>query len=80
MRKIKNENPGTDRVLVGHGLPTGPAAIDETTIYLIKAKEVFRRAKDKILRDPAGARLHKPCGSFHTGGDRKINEAASSCV
>jgi glyoxylase-like metal-dependent hydrolase (beta-lactamase superfamily II) len=46
MRKIKNENPGTDLVLVGHGLPTGPAAIDETIIYLVKAREVFRIAKD----------------------------------
>jgi hypothetical protein len=44
----------TDHVLVGHGLPTGAAAIDETTIYLIKAKEVFRSAKDKILRDLRG--------------------------
>jgi glyoxylase-like metal-dependent hydrolase (beta-lactamase superfamily II) len=52
MRKIKNENPGTDLVLVGHGFPTGPAAIDETIIYLVKAKEVFRRAKD-------GDELHK---------------------
>ena len=32
----------------------GAAAIDETTIYLIKAKEVFRSAKDKILRDLRG--------------------------
>jgi len=46
MRKIKSENPGTELVLVGHGLPTGPAVIDETIIYLSKAKEVFRNAKN----------------------------------
>jgi hypothetical protein len=42
MRKIKNENPGTALVLVGHGFLTGPAAIDETIIYFVKAKEVLR--------------------------------------
>jgi glyoxylase-like metal-dependent hydrolase (beta-lactamase superfamily II) len=46
MRKIKSENPNTELVLVGHGPPTGPAAIDETINYVVKAKEVFRKAKD----------------------------------
>jgi hypothetical protein len=30
-----------DLLLVGHGAPTGPAAIDETIAYLVKAKEMF---------------------------------------
>jgi glyoxylase-like metal-dependent hydrolase (beta-lactamase superfamily II) len=47
MRRIERENPGTELVLVGHGTPTGPAAIDETIAYLAKAKEVFAKAKDR---------------------------------
>jgi glyoxylase-like metal-dependent hydrolase (beta-lactamase superfamily II) len=62
MRKIKNENPGSDLVLVGHGLPTGPAAIDETIIYLVKAREVFRKAKD-------GDELHRLMGAAFPGLD-----------
>src|ERR1700704_597487 len=46
MQRIKSENPGAELILVGHGAPTGPAAIDETIAYLVKAKEVFRIAKD----------------------------------
>jgi glyoxylase-like metal-dependent hydrolase (beta-lactamase superfamily II) len=52
MRKIRRENPDTELVLAGHGTPTGPAAIDETIVYIEKAKEVFPNAKD-------GATLHK---------------------
>jgi glyoxylase-like metal-dependent hydrolase (beta-lactamase superfamily II) len=47
MQRIKSENPGAELILVGHGAPTGPAAIDETIAYLVKAKEVFAKAKDR---------------------------------
>jgi glyoxylase-like metal-dependent hydrolase (beta-lactamase superfamily II) len=47
MRKIKGDNPNTALLLVGHGAPTGPAAIDETIAYLGKAKEMFQKAKDR---------------------------------
>lgn len=46
LRKIKSENPGIELVLVGHGAPTGPTAIDESIAYLGKAKEIFQKAKD----------------------------------
>jgi len=46
MRRIKSENPNTELVLVGHGAPTSPAAIDETIAYLVKAKEMLQKAKD----------------------------------
>jgi Metallo-beta-lactamase superfamily len=47
MRNIKSENPTAELILVGHGVPTGPAAIDETIAYLVKAKGVFAGAKDR---------------------------------
>jgi glyoxylase-like metal-dependent hydrolase (beta-lactamase superfamily II) len=46
MRRVKSENPSAELLLVGHGAPTGPAAIDETIAYLAKAKEMFQKAKD----------------------------------
>jgi glyoxylase-like metal-dependent hydrolase (beta-lactamase superfamily II) len=46
MRRIKSENPNTELVLVGHGAPTSLVAIDETIAYLVKAKEMFQKAKD----------------------------------
>jgi len=46
MRRLKAENPGVELLLVGHGAPTSPAAIDETIAYLGKAKEMFQKAKD----------------------------------
>jgi glyoxylase-like metal-dependent hydrolase (beta-lactamase superfamily II) len=47
MRNIKSENPAAELILVGHGVPSGPAAIDETIAYLVKAKGVFAAAKDR---------------------------------
>jgi glyoxylase-like metal-dependent hydrolase (beta-lactamase superfamily II) len=46
MRRVKSENRSAELLLVGHGAPTGPAAIDETIAYLVKAKEMFQKAKD----------------------------------
>jgi glyoxylase-like metal-dependent hydrolase (beta-lactamase superfamily II) len=46
MRRMKSESPNAELLLVGHGAPTSAAAIDETITYLIKAKEMFQKAKD----------------------------------